>query len=153
MKYIEKMIETILFVICSLMVIFMFVQIVLRSLFDYSLQWADEFTRFGAIWTTFLGAALVIKERGHTKVDFFIRFLPASMFRYANVFLNLLLSVFITILIFNSITMVNEGMKQTTPALGIPYGLIILALPVGGVFMILYLLFDSIRWLKEREVE
>lgn len=149
-RYLEKLFEYLIFIIGSAMVVVTFLQVGSRYLFGYSFKWAEEFARFGMVWTSFLGAAFVIKERGHTKVDFFIKLFPKELYHYINALLNLILIVFIISLIYFSIPTIKAAFLDVTPGLGIPYGYVSLALPVGGVLMIVYLLKDALTWLKAK---
>lgn len=148
MKKLEKIIETIIFILTSLMVIITFSQVISRYIFDSSIQWAEEFARFSMVWLTFLGAALVVKERGHTRIDFFVRKLFRNKFKYVNVLLNLIISIFLIALTAYSVPIIKAALKDVTPGLGIPYGYVFFALPFGAILMIIYLIQDGIKWLK-----
>lgn len=150
LEYMEKFINFILFLFGSLMVIFMFTQVISRGLFNYSFHWIEEFARLGMVWTTFLGAALLIKTRGHTKVDFFIDKLPKKTGVYANILVNIIVMVFVGILVYYSLPAIEQAMLQTTPGLKIPYGVTMYSILISSIFMIIFLIHDSVKWLKEK---
>ncbi len=145
---IAKLIDYFIFAVFTAMVVVTFLQVVLRSGFSSSIPWAEEVARYSMIWLTFLGAALCIKERSHPRVDYFIRKFPDNLHRLVNVLVNVIVGLFVTVISYYSLTLVETSMANRTPALGLPMGYINLALPVAGLLMILYLVTDSIRWLR-----
>ena len=148
-QWLTKLIDIIIFFLFSLMVIVVFMQVILRYLFDMSLAWASEFSQYAMVWMTFLGAALAVKGRDHTRVDYFIQLFPRAWYKYINVLINVVIMIFLIFLIYTSLPVVKAAMQDITPGLGIPYGLVSLSLLVGEVLMIVYLVSDSVKWLKK----
>jgi C4-dicarboxylate transporter, DctQ subunit len=83
----------------SLMVILIFVQVMLRSLFIYahlgwanelmgSLDWSELFVRLLVLWVTFLGASLVTRENKHIKIDLLTHLMPTNWGPYREFFLS-----------------------------------------------------------------
>ncbi len=137
-KPVEMLVAAVLMAMaCALML-----EVVLRFAFEMSLPWTSEFARYAMIWITFLGAALAVRERGHIQVTFFVNLLPGSARKYAFILIDVLLLAFIVTILRYSIEVVQTEMKMTTAALDIPFGFVVLALPVSGVLMIIYLLAD-----------
>ena len=90
------------------MIVFSFLQIVLRNLADSSLIWVDPFLRHLVLWVGFLGATLATRVGRHINVDALSRFLPAPWLRVAQTFTNLL-AAFVSLLLSNaSIKLVRE---------------------------------------------
>lgn len=151
-KRLSKLIEYFIFAVFLVMVVIVFAQVVLRYAFDISLSWGAELSQYGMVWLCFLGAALAVKERDHMRVDYFINLLPRSFEPFVHIFLNLILIAFVAYLSYSSIPITRAFMQDVTPGLGIPYGYVSLAMPVGGLLMLFYLITDSVRWLKEEPV-
>lgn len=53
----------------SLMGIVVFIQVVLRYIFDTGIPWAEELARYLMVWAGFLGGSLATRERRHIVVD------------------------------------------------------------------------------------
>lgn len=51
------------------MVVLVFVQVVLRYVFNTGLPWLEETARYLLIWTGFLGASIATKDRRHIAID------------------------------------------------------------------------------------
>ena len=47
----------------------LFVNVVLRYFFNANLGWAEEFSRYGIVWITFIGASVCISKGTHIAVD------------------------------------------------------------------------------------
>ncbi len=147
-RILSRLVELLVFAVFLVMVLVVFGQVVLRYLFDVSIPWGAELSQYGMVWLCFLGAALAVKERDHMRVDYFINLLPRSFLPFIHVLLNIILFAFVVYLSYSSIPITRAFMQDITPGLGIPYGLVSLAMPVGGILMLLYLVTDSIRWLS-----
>lgn len=69
-KYINKHLEEYaLMILLMLMVGIMGAQVFARHIFNYSLSWSEELTRFLFIWSAFLSIGLCIKNETAIKVD------------------------------------------------------------------------------------
>lgn len=104
-------------------------------------KWSEELARFLLIWISLLGGAVAFGEKAHLGVDYFVgKFDPAA--RKLTTILGQLIVLFfaITIFIIGGSRVVADAlhMEQMTPALGWKMGHVYLALPVAGVFMILF---------------
>ncbi|PLC50212.1 TRAP transporter permease DctQ [Pollutimonas subterranea] len=147
-RFLSRLVELLVFAVFLIMVLVVFGQVVLRYIFGVSLPWGSELSQYGMVWLCFLGAALAVKERDHMRVDYFINLLPRSLLPFIHVLLNIILFAFVAYLSYSSVPITRAFMQDITPGLGIPYGLVSLAMPVGGVLMLLYLITDSVQWLS-----
>ena len=57
-------------------VVLLFLQIVLRNIFSYSIPWGDELATYAFVWFAYLGAAYATKMAAHNRVTFQFKFLP-----------------------------------------------------------------------------
>ena len=104
-------------------------------------KWSEELARFLLIWISLLGGAVAFGEKAHLGVDYFVgKFDPAA--RKLTTILGQLVVLFfaITVFMIGGIRVVADAlhMEQMTPALGWKMGHVYLALPIAGVFMILF---------------
>jgi TRAP-type C4-dicarboxylate transport system permease small subunit len=68
--------ETIVLVsVLGIMVIFAFLQVVLRNIFHEGFLWGDILLRHLVLWVGFLGASLATREQKHINIDIFSRFM------------------------------------------------------------------------------
>ena len=68
--------EWTLFVTVMVALIALFVNVVLRYGFNYSLAWSEELVREVIIYTTFIGCSAAVKNRSMIKIDASVQLLP-----------------------------------------------------------------------------
>src|SRR6266566_2085230 len=56
---------------CMAIVLISFVAVVCRYVFNNSLTWSEELTRYMFIWVVFLGAAVSVRQRANIAIDLF----------------------------------------------------------------------------------
>ncbi|HBX56302.1 TRAP transporter small permease [Pseudomonas sp. UBA2684] len=67
----------VLAIICLVtMVVLVFGNVVLRYAFNESILISEEISRWAFVWLTFIGAVVLLRERGHMSVDLALRALP-----------------------------------------------------------------------------
>jgi TRAP-type C4-dicarboxylate transport system permease small subunit len=128
------------------------------GVFQGSLDWATEYSRFGIVWVVMLGSAVAFDRGAHVGIDFTIRMPPAlgRIVRSAGALLGL---VFVTVLAWQGFVLSFETMRQISPALGLPMGYAYLAIPTGASIMALQsVLFAAmpalmVRWAPSAEAE
>ena len=75
----EKLETIFLVTFLSIMVVFAFIQVVLRNVFGTGFLWADPLVRQMVMWTGFVGAALAAGQERHISVDALTKFLPVRI--------------------------------------------------------------------------
>ncbi|WP_163580824.1 TRAP transporter small permease [Gracilibacillus saliphilus] len=146
-NHIEEGIAVISMIMASILI---FIQVVLRYLFNYSLIWSEETARFLIIWLVLIGSSIAVREKGHATVDALVTFLPPAGKKVFSVFANLAGIVFCLILIWTGVEMVSSVVElgNVTPALGVPMAIPYLSIPVGGglmLFRFLQMLFIDVK--------
>lgn len=137
-----------LIVFSSAMVISTFLQVIFRYLLNHPLFWSEELSRYCFVWIVFVGAAIAMKQGAHIGVDYFVKKLPSRFKNYLKIAINILIISFLFIIINQSILVVIVNMSQHSPAIGIPMGLIYLAIPVGLSLMLGYMIIMNYKLLK-----
>ena len=76
---INRTVEYLLFGMGLGMTLLVAAQVLLRYVFNHSIFWSEELSRFLLVWLTFLGASVVYYRGAHACVDFlYTRFGPQS---------------------------------------------------------------------------
>jgi TRAP-type transport system small permease protein len=120
------------------------------GVFNGSLDWASEYSRFGIIWVVMLGAAVAFDEGAHVAIDFTDK-MPAPLCRAVRIAGYLCGVCFVAILAWQGFRLSFATMRQLSPALGIPVGYAYLAIPVGAAIMTMQsLLFAAMPELQAR---
>lgn len=144
-----KFLNFIVVAMFSCMSIAVFIQIIFRYLLHQPIYWSEEFPRFILIWLTFLGSAIAMKNRSHLSISLLTNRLSVKKRITVQFFANLLSLLFISILVWGGIIITILTMPNRTAALQMPTGLVYLAVPVGGILMIIYLLKNTIELFKK----
>lgn len=103
--------------------------------------WSEEAARLLLIWLTMLGAAVASARREHLGVDYFANRLDPAGRRLLAVAAELATIAFaVAVLVYGGWVLVLETLRaeQVTAALGIKMGYVYLAVPIGGVCIVLF---------------
>lgn len=132
--FLETYFAGVLMLVSSLMI---FLQVILRYVFSYSIIWVEEFARYSIVWFVFLGASLAVREGKHASVDVLIRLLPPRAQKFFDV-LDILISILFALVIawfgFRMVVRIQQ-IGNITPALRIPMYIPYLAIPIGALMM------------------
>ena len=114
-------------------------------------EWTDELARFLLIWIALLGGAVAFGTKGHLGVDYFVGKLHPEGAKIMAIIGQVMVLVFsVAVLLIGGSQVVRNtlAMQQTTPALGWKMGHVYLALPIAGLFVIIYTLENLVEILK-----
>lgn len=114
--------ETILIVLLVIMTGLMGIQIISRYIFNASLSWSEELTRYLFIWSGFISISYCIKKWISIKIDQVILLLPKSIYTYAQLILNFILFILFVYLSVHAVNFLQMSFEsgQLSPALGLP---------------------------------
>ena len=122
-----------------------------RYIMGEQAEWTEELARFLLIWVALLGGAVAFHTKGHLGVDYFVSKLHPDARKLMAVVAHLLVLGFASmIFLYGGTRVVTDAllMEQTTPALGWKMGYVYLALPISGLFMLIYTIQHMILTLK-----
>lgn len=122
-KWLDENIEEFLMTVFLVaMVLIMGVQVLMRYVFNNSLVWSEELTRYFFIWSGFLSVSYCIKRRISIKIDQVYNLLPHRVQQGVQFVIKfIMLAVFIYFLRY-SIEVVKATIAngQKSPAMGLP---------------------------------
>ena len=128
--------EWTLFVAVFIALISLFVSVVLRYAFSYTLAWPDELVRHVIIYTTLIGCSLAVRKRMMIKIDASVQIFPRlkTALTYLSNFTILIFSVW---MIYYGFRMAKLQVQtfQKTIIMEIPYVYLYSLLPLMGVLM------------------
>ena len=120
------------------LVVFSFLQIILRNFFATGLVWGDSLLRQIVLWVCLLGAARAAADNKHIKIDLLPKLLPTVGARILGIISNLFAIVVSATLFYASITFVQSEMSSGTVAfLDIPNWWLQTAFPLSFAIMTL----------------
>jgi len=151
-----KVLEFFLIVAVALLVLDVVWGVVTRYAFGQQATWTEELARFLLIWVTLLGAAVAFGTKGHLGVDYFVQQFHPEAQRLMAIVSNLVVVFFaVAIFIYGGFQVVGNAlaMEQVTPSLGWKMGHVYLALPVSGVFMLMFAVANLVESMAETKNE
>jgi len=142
--------EEILFLMFALMVIVVFLNVILRFVFNYSFPASEEIARYSFIWTVFIGAALALDKNEHIGVDMVVAALPKKAQKWVLLVANLLLIIFSLICGIYGFKLCQNNMGWPSPATKISYGLVGIIMPISFFAMTFVIIRKTINLFKEQ---
>lgn len=130
-----------------------FVNVVSRYLFNHSIIWVEEVTRYMMVWVGFIGSGLVLRYGAHIAVDVFQDVLPARAAQLVRAAIVLLLAVVFAAMTWLGLQYVRFAWDQETPVLNWNFGAVYLAIPIGSALMLAHLLCIARPYVAARRFE
>ena len=125
-----------------------FVQVVARNM-GSPIPWTEEACRFLFVWSSFIGAVLVMANNGHFKVELIPQLLPKRA-RFVFSFISYIcIGIFSYIMIRYGIDFVLVGARRVSPTMQVNMGYIFLILPLSGALCMIHLVGLIINDIKE----
>lgn len=154
LSLLDRLLATFCVVLCIGLVISVTWQVFSRYVLNDPSTVTDELARFLFIWVGLIGAAYGVGQKKHLAIDLLLTKLEAQPKKYAflKTIIHLIGLFFVTVIMVYGggrlvIDTINAG--QISPVLGIQMGLVYLALPMSGFFMLVYLLRDLFAELRQ----
>lgn len=111
-------------ILTGLMVLFVFLNVVLRTCFNSGLTWSEELSRYLFVFVTYVGAISAMRVNGHLGVDTLISRVPRPLQMAMYVVSQLVIAALMCILVHGAGKMVLQNTESRTAALGISYALL-----------------------------
>lgn len=140
----DKLILSVTSVLFVVMIVIVFAQVVARYVFSNSLSWSEEIARFLLVWTIFLAAGYTLGQGSHIFLDVVFNAFPRPIQKILRRFSGIMMLGFSYVLTNYGLEMVRIGSRQTSSAVGVPMWLVYSAIPVGGILLIIYCMFEII---------
>ena len=139
----DKLEEYMLCASLVLTTLIIFAQIIMRSVFNNSLTWSEELTRYIFIWQIWLGVSIAQKEKQHIKVELLFNFFKGERFRAAiDIVATLILIAFNIFLIVNGSELVRQMYvrNNVSGAMRLPLYIVYAVLPLSAFLLSLRLI-------------
>ncbi len=135
LKFLDEHAEEYIITIClGVMSVTIFAQVVMRYLFNNSLSWSEELSRYLLIWMVNIGISYAVKKKCHVRITALDTILPPKGKRIFQVISDLLVLVFagIVMCLGYSVAVFNMKMGQMSQAMEfLPMWVVYLAVPIG----------------------
>jgi C4-dicarboxylate transporter, DctQ subunit len=132
----------------------LFLNVVMRYGFNYTLAWSEELVREVIIYTTFIGCCVAVKNRSMIRIDAVVQLIPklkTTLTRFSNG----VVLIFATMMMFYGWQMAAMQARtfQKTLILQIPLVYLYIILPLTGALMLLRTLYVMYQDLVQSPVD
>ncbi len=138
-RYLVTANRAIVFTMMAVMTTLVFVNVVARYVFNFSIIWAEEVSQYLMIWIAYLGAGLALREGRHVALEMLHDRLPASVSRKVRITIGCLLLTFLGMVTVLGFQFAIFVWNQETPVLNISLGIPTLAIPIGTLLFAVHL--------------
>jgi TRAP-type C4-dicarboxylate transport system permease small subunit len=137
LKKLEWLGETVVALILALMVFVVFIEVVMRYVFNSSITSSEELSRILFIWMVFIGVILMLAKNRHVAFDAIQEASPPPLKRVMQILTTAGICVASFILMVYGYYYSEQNFAWPSPGLLIPFGYISLVLPVSGAGMLI----------------
>ena len=144
-NHLEDLLMVVLLCVMSLLI---FVQVIMRYIFNNSLSWSEELARYLFIWMVYLAIGYAAKQRKHIKIDAALWLFPQRIRPYICIVGDIVVLLFSAFIIKTSyeLFMKIAMLGQKSAAMGIPMQFVYMA-PFVGFVLTFYRTLQTI-WLR-----
>ena len=138
LKKMMHLLEVVSVAFFSVMILLVLYQIVMRKVFNASPPWTEELARYAMIWSTLLACAVLLKEKGHIMLDYFIEFLPPPVKKAVVLLTGVVIIVLTATFGYGGFGMIQTSIavSQLSPGAGLPMWAVYIIMPLSGVLMV-----------------
>ena len=115
-------------------------EVVLRYLFKHSLIFTEELSRYLMVWIVFLGSALAVRDGSHIHINFLTKRFDPRIRAWFRLSAHILTILFLVFIVVEGIKILPQQLYQMCITINISLFYFYLAIPVGSILMIIFLL-------------
>ncbi len=137
-------------------VVLLFLQILLREFFQYSISWGEELATYLFVWFVFLGASYACRLGAHNRVTFQFKMLPKKISMAIEAFSDLVWVIFNCYFIYLSyqFVFVKMNLFWKSQTMGIPMKYFYMILPLAfGLMTIRVLQINYLKFIKGVDIQ
>ena len=144
----EKVLKALVIIANGLMLLLVFGQVITRYCFGWTPYFGEELARYLFVWVVFLSLPLVAKHGGHMCIETLTSRVRGATLKTLNILADIFSIIFLGIMTWNGLLMVERTSFQTSPAMMIPMSWVYIVIPFGCGVMFCYVAANLVRVLK-----
>lgn len=113
-----------------------FLQFFTRYILNDSLAWTEEIARYGLMWITFVGGAIMVRKNQHIAVEVVLHMLPANSVRALMAAIDIVKLAFLGLLFYFSIIILDRMQIQRMTVIDLPMSYVYGGITVGCFLML-----------------
>lgn len=156
MVKIKNMLDKVLSSICIIMFVFLVVlvtwQVFTRLVLNNPSTFSEELAKIVFVWLSLFGAAYVFGERGHMNISFVRDKMSPKVGFVVDIIVEITIFLFASlVLVYGGYLQSVKSMSQSSPALPVSVGQIYLALPISGLIIMFYSIYNIYDFFKKNK--
>ena len=152
LKAFRGMIINVIVVFYAAMIFILFIQVVMRYIFNAPTVWAEELGRYLFVWMTILAAGFGITERVHIGIDTLVCKLNPTARKIVKIISNVVVSVFLIFLIIKGSQLSQIAWAYSAYTMSfVKIGYVYAAIPTGALLMLISTIMVIMEDIKSME--
>ncbi|MEW6265739.1 MAG: TRAP transporter small permease [Thermodesulfobacteriota bacterium] len=119
----------------AVMVAVVFAQVIWRYVFQASIFWSEELSRYLMVWATMFAAGVCLRRGAHMAVRFVHDLFPARLRQATSLIVYAAILVFLAVVFWYGLDLMRRTWDQISPTLFLRMGLVYAAIPLGALLM------------------
>lgn len=152
---IDKFLGSLVTLFMGLLVLNVLWQVASRFIIGQPSSFTDELAGFLLIWVGLLGAAYATGKKQHLAIDLVSKKMSEQQKKVHGTLINSLIILFAVVVLIiggSNLVFITFYLNQISSALQLPIGYVYLVLPLSGVFICYYAVFD-IFWVWKKNTD
>ena len=149
-RVLSRAVEGLIVLAATTLVTIVTTEVVLRYGFKHSLIFTEELSRYLMVWIVFLGSALAVRDGSHIRINFLIKRFNQRNQKWLRLSAHILTLGFLVFVAIEGIKILPRQLYQMCITINISIFYFYLAIPVGSILMIIFLLPTFKDILKEK---
>lgn len=151
-KVLDKILGWLCIIIFSFMVLMTTYQVIVRYVFSNPSALSETLTKYAFVWLILYSSAYVFGQRDHISINFVKDKQKESTKRFLNIFIELIVIIFAClVMVYGGIRVSSMNLLQFDSILNVPTGYIYSAIPISGVLIIIYSIYNILTELGKEE--
>ena len=147
----NKIIEIFCIVLIAFMTILVTWQVITRYVFNNPSAVTEQLCQYLFIWLVLFGSAYIFGKREHMQITFIKEKLPNKLGKICDLLQETIIFIFtLGVLVIGGYLSVVKQMVQFDAALQIPIGVVYAAIPLSGVFILFYSIYNIKKIVLEK---
>lgn len=150
-QVISKSLDIFSVILLVLMSVLVIVNVALRFIFNSSIVFSEEISRFLFIWVVYIGAIIAVRDDSHIYVDFIRKKFPMWVQFTLKVVCEIAMIIGCALFFLGSIDLTEVNITDHSPVAGISLGYVYSAGLVGSFGMIVMLCIRLFRLFRKND--
>jgi len=139
-RLLSRLVESLVILLAGIIVAIVTAEVTLRYLFSHSMIFTEELSRYLMVWIVFLGSALAIRDGSHIHIQILVKRLGPRMQQNVKLTSYALIIAFLVFITVEGLKILPRQLQQMCITIDISLFYFYLAIPVGSILMIIFLL-------------